>query len=102
MCPSGVDTPETTFHGEWVDQDCKSCTVNVSGSGCLCVVFKCGGCPFSCTPVAKAGSGVYANFQGYCLVYDGTDLWGQYLCAKSKLVKKESGGGPPTSTAMER
>ena len=104
-CPTGVKTEETTFHGEWEDEKCKACSTNISGSGCLCVVFKVYGCPFSCTPVAPAGPGVYANYQGFCISYDGTDMYSQWLCAKGKLIKKEpkyTTGGAPPAVQMER
>lgn len=106
LCPpSGGDKKSAAdMVGTYKDVGCDSCTTHVcSADPCLCICFKWGGCPFSCTYACPSGDNVWANFQGYCMSADGDKVHAQYLCCPIELERVTSGGAPPVANeAMER
>ena len=106
LCPpsGGEKKSAADMVGTYKDAGCDSCTTHVcSADPCLCICFKWGGCPFSCTYACPSGDNVWANFQGYCMSADGDKVHAQYLCCPIELERVTSGGAPPVANeAMER
>ena len=100
--PSGGAAPPNGPVGKFENKE-KALSMEIKPvcSGIYCVCFSKDGKPFSGTPICCSGYNTWANYNGFCMAYDGTH-WSSSFCGAPAEMWDAVAEEAPKGEAMER